>query len=79
MGVLLKINLFSLSQEKTTRIHTKFTGPGVLPHGILLSGQQLPLLLHLDPLLLQLMQSATGHLYQEMLFSLKHSALYTTR
>lgn len=77
MSVQLKISF--LLQGMNSGIHTKFTGPSVLPHGILLSGQQLSLLLHLKPLLLQLMQSATGHLYEGMVFSSKHWALYTTR
>lgn len=46
-------NTFSfLFHRRNNQIHTKFTGPGVLPHSVLLSGQQLPLLLHLKPLLL---------------------------
>lgn len=41
----------------------------MLPHGVLLPGQQLSLLLQLKPLLLQLLQPATSHLRDEKMLN----------
>lgn len=54
---------------KNHGLRTELTGTSVLPHGILLPGQQLSLLLQLKPLLLQLLQPATSHLHDEKMLN----------
>lgn len=56
-------------RNHNSELRTELSGTGVLPHGVLLPRQQLPLLLHLKPLLLQLLQPAAGHLRHEKTFA----------